>query len=227
VLIDARLVYKNRLRSSTTAQHDWQLRPLIDWRIDELPITLFHPDDRERVMCELKSTLSSGSPHETEARLLRNDGKYLWFLFRYNPLRDEQGRVVRWYVAGTDIDDRKQAEERLRHENVALREEIDKTSMFEEIVGTSPVLQRYFPMWLRSLPPTPVFSSPAKPDRQRTHRPAIHRRSYRLAGAFVSELRCYSSRLDRIRAVRPKALPGQRSGVWAALNWPVEADFPR
>ena len=99
---------------------DVWLRQLIDWRIDELPITLFHPDDRERVMSELKSKLSSGSPHETEARLLRNDGKYLWFLFRYNPLRDEQGRVMRWYVAGTDIDDRKQAEDRLQRENVAL-----------------------------------------------------------------------------------------------------------
>src|SRR6266481_1018825 len=141
---DARLVYTNEiaLNYHGSVLHDWQLRPLIEWRIDELPITLFHLDDRERVMCELKSTLSSGSPHETEARLLRNDGKYLWFLFRYNPLRDEQGRVVRWYVAGTDIEDRKQAEERLKHENVVLREEIDKTSMFEEIVGTSPGLQR-------------------------------------------------------------------------------------
>ena len=52
-----------------------------------------------------------------------------------------KGQITRWYVAATDIEDRKQAEERLRHENVALREEIDKASMFEEIVGTSPALQ--------------------------------------------------------------------------------------
>jgi len=43
---------------------------------------------------------------------------------------------MRWYVAGTDIEDRKRAEERLHQENVALREEIDKALMFEEIVGT-------------------------------------------------------------------------------------------
>src|SRR5260370_37167020 len=186
---DARLVYTNEiaLKFHGSVLHDWQLRPLIDWRIDELPITLFHPDDRERVMSELKSTLSSGSPHETEARLLRNDGKYLWFLFRYNPLRDEQGRVVRWYVAGTDIDDRKQAEERLQHENVALREEIDKTSMFEEIVGTSPVLQRVLSDVSKVAPTdSSVFITGETGTGKELIARAIHLRSHRSAGAFVS-----------------------------------------
>jgi PAS domain S-box-containing protein len=186
---DARLVYSNEiaLKYHGSVLHDWRLRPLFDWRIDELPITLFHPDDRERVMCELKSTLSSGSPHETEARLLRTDGKYLWFLFRYNPLRDEQGRVVRWYVAGTDIDDRKQAEERLRHENVALREEIDKTSMFEEIVGTSPVLQRVLSDVSKVAPTdSSVFITGETGTGKELIARAIHRRSHRFAGAFVS-----------------------------------------
>jgi formate hydrogenlyase transcriptional activator len=186
---DARLVYTNEiaLNYHGSVLHDWQLRPLIEWRIDELPITLFHPDDRERVMCELKSTLSSGSPHETEARLMRNDGKYLWFLFRYNPLRDEQGRVVRWYVAGTDIDDRKQAEERLQHENVALREEIDKTSMFEEIVGTSPVLQRVLSDVSKVAPTdSSVFITGETGTGKELIARAIHRRSHRSAGAFVS-----------------------------------------
>jgi formate hydrogenlyase transcriptional activator len=50
-------------------------------------------------------------------------------------VHDEKGQLTRWYVASTDIDDRKKAEERLQQENVALREEIDKASMFEEIVG--------------------------------------------------------------------------------------------
>jgi formate hydrogenlyase transcriptional activator len=56
-------------------------------------------------------------------------------------LRDEQGQLKRWYVAGIDIEDRKQAEQRLQNENVSLREEIDKASMFEEIVGISPRLR--------------------------------------------------------------------------------------
>src|SRR5207253_6304071 len=55
--------------------------------------------------------------------------------------RDEEGRVTRWYVTNADIEDRKQTEERLQNENVALREEIDKASMFEEIVGASLALK--------------------------------------------------------------------------------------
>ena len=82
------------------------------------------------------------SPRELEARLLRKDGNYRWFLFRRNPLRDEQGRTVRWYSTATDIEDRKQAEERLQNENVALREKIDRSAMFEEIVGTSAALRK-------------------------------------------------------------------------------------
>jgi PAS domain S-box-containing protein len=186
---DARLVYTNEfaLKYHGSVLHDWQLRPLIDWRIDELPITLFHPDDRERVMCELKSTLSSGSPHETEARLLGNDGKYLWFLFRYNPLRDEQGRVVRWYVAGTDIEDRKQAEERLKHENVVLREEIDKASMFEEIIGTSPPLQAVLSRVSKvaRTDSTVLITGETGTGKELVAR-AIHRRSDRSSRAFVS-----------------------------------------
>lgn len=58
------------------------------------------------------------------------------------PLLDEQGRILRWYATGTDIEERKQAEERIRKENLALREEIDHSSMFEEIVGSSEALRR-------------------------------------------------------------------------------------
>src|SRR5713226_1229818 len=100
----------------------------------------YHPDDWERLTSETQSKFLSGLPHEYEARFLRKDGKYRWFLFRWSPLRDEQGRVTRWYAAATDIEERKQAEQRLQNENVALREEIDKASMFEEIVGVSPAL---------------------------------------------------------------------------------------
>jgi transcriptional regulator with GAF, ATPase, and Fis domain len=119
--------------------------------------------------------------------LLRDDGKYRWFLFRFNPLRDEQGRVLRWYVAGTDIEDRKQAEERLQHENVALREEIDKTSMFEEIVGTSPVLQRVL-SHVSKVAPTDssvLITGETGTGKELIAR-AIRRRSHRSAGAFVS-----------------------------------------
>ena len=79
---------------------------------------------------------SDGSAGQLELRLRGGDGSYRWFLARYNSVRDDSGQIVRWHVSCTDIEERKRAEDRLQQENVALREEIDKASMFEEIVGT-------------------------------------------------------------------------------------------
>ncbi len=103
---------------------------------------IFHPEDLERLRNERWAALARGLPFEIEQRALRKDGQYRWFLIRYNPFRDEQGRLVRWYATGTDIDDRKRTEDRTRNENVALREEIERSSMFEEIVGSSKALRQ-------------------------------------------------------------------------------------
>src|SRR5216684_5299664 len=87
--------------------------------------SFIHPDDRERAARTYSdSARPGGSAFELELRLRKHDGTYRWFLARFNPLRDEQGQITRWYLASTDIEDRKQAEDRLRSENVALREEI-------------------------------------------------------------------------------------------------------
>jgi formate hydrogenlyase transcriptional activator len=75
-------------------------------------------------------------PFDLEMRLLHKDGQYRWHLVQYNPLKDENGQIIRWYATATDIDDQKKTEERLRNENLVLREEIDRSSMFEEIVGS-------------------------------------------------------------------------------------------
>src|SRR5712671_192251 len=101
---------------------------------------LFHADDLERFRDERKAALCRGVPFEAELRARRKDGAYRWFLIRYNPFRNEQGQLTRWYATGTDIDDRVRAEERTRNENLALREQIDRDSMFEDIVGSSEVL---------------------------------------------------------------------------------------
>src|SRR5258706_451568 len=102
--------------------------------------TEVHPDDTDRLDAFAARASSSAAPYELEVRLRNSEGNYRWHLARYNPVRDDEGQILRWYVACTDIDDRRRAEERLHQENVALREEIDKTSMFEEIVGASPAL---------------------------------------------------------------------------------------
>ncbi|MGB9436039.1 MAG: sigma 54-interacting transcriptional regulator [Candidatus Acidiferrum sp.] len=103
---------------------------------------IFHPEDLERLRDQRKVALRRGLPFEVEHRALRKDGLYRWFLTRYNPFRNEQGQVIRWYATGTDIDDRVRAEERTRNENVALREQIDRDSMFEDIVGSSEALRK-------------------------------------------------------------------------------------
>jgi formate hydrogenlyase transcriptional activator len=103
---------------------------------------IFHPEDIDRLREERQAALARGLPFEIEQRARRNDGQYRWFLIRYNPFRNEQGRLVRWYATGTDIDDRKRAEDRTRNENVALREDIVRSSMFEEIVGSSEPLRK-------------------------------------------------------------------------------------
>src|SRR6185369_5143857 len=73
------------------------------------PRRSFHPDDRDRIVtCEGRAKLLSDQPFEIEARLAGKDGKYRWFLFRFNPLLDEEGRITRWFVTSTDIEDRKQ-----------------------------------------------------------------------------------------------------------------------
>jgi formate hydrogenlyase transcriptional activator len=100
---------------------------------------------------------------------------------------DEQGRVTRWYAAGTDIQDRKQAEQRLQDENVALREEIDKASMFEEIVGTSPPLRNVLSRVSKVAPAdsSVMITGETGTGKELVAR-AIHRRSRRSSRAFVS-----------------------------------------
>jgi formate hydrogenlyase transcriptional activator len=103
---------------------------------------IFHPEDVERFRNERKAALARGLPFEFEHRALGKDGQYRWFLIHYNPFRNERGQVTRWYATGTDIDDRVRAEERTRNENLALREQIDRDSMFEDIVGSSEALRK-------------------------------------------------------------------------------------
>lgn len=146
-----------------------------------------HPDDWERLITQTQSQFLSGIPHEAELRLLGKDGKYRWFLFRYSPLRDQQGRLRRWYVAGTDIEDRKQVEQRLQNENVALREEIDRTSMFEEIVGTSAALRAVLSRVSKVAPTdsTVLITGETGTGKELIAR-AVHKRSQRSSRPFVS-----------------------------------------
>lgn len=96
----------------------------------------------ERLRDERQKALARGTAFQLEQRIRRKDGRYRWFLVHYKPLRDEQGNILCWYATGTDIEECKQTEEQVRNENLALREEIDHSSMFEEIVGSSQALRK-------------------------------------------------------------------------------------
>ncbi len=73
-----------------------------------------HPDDLSRVLAGWKRSIETGHPYDSEYRLRRADGVYRWFHVRALPWRDTEGCVIRWYVLHTDIDKRKQAEDRLQ-----------------------------------------------------------------------------------------------------------------
>jgi PAS domain S-box-containing protein len=145
-----------------------------------------HPDDRAREQ-DADHGCYRQCAYELELRLRKGDGSYRWFLARYNPVLDIKGLVVRWYVACTDIEDRKKAEERLQRENVALREEVAAASMCEEIVGTSPALQTVLSRLSKVAPSdsTVLVTGETGTGKELVAR-AIHRRSRRGSRAFVA-----------------------------------------
>jgi PAS domain S-box-containing protein len=146
--------------------------------------SVIHPED---LVNKWRSSLATGEPLEVEARSRRGDGEYRRVLHRMVPLRDEHGKIVKWYVSSIDIEDRKRAEERLQQESVALREEIDKASMFEEIVGTSPALQAVLSRVSKVAPSdsTVLITGETGTGKELVAR-AIHRRSHRASRAFIS-----------------------------------------
>ncbi|PYR92349.1 MAG: Fis family transcriptional regulator [Acidobacteria bacterium] len=81
-----------------------------------------HPDDLPRVIAAWTHAFATGLPYEFEHRMRRADGVYRWFQLRGLPLRDDEGRIVRWYVLMSDIDERKEAEEKLRRSEADLLE---------------------------------------------------------------------------------------------------------
>lgn len=173
------------------------LEELNDWATSEV----VHPEDRCRLVAAWKHSIETGESKETEFRMLRADGLYRWFQNRSLPLRDREGRITRWYTLVTDIEDRKQAEDNLRiafeeikklrdqlhQENLALKEEIDQASMFEEIVGCSDAL-RCVLVQVEKVAPTDstvLITGETGTGKELIAR-AIHKRSKRAGQAFIS-----------------------------------------
>src|SRR6266436_5049875 len=177
---DGKAIYANRVAL------EYNGLSLDDVRADAFRARVFHPDDVQRLREERHKALSGAVPFENEQRALGKDGKYRWFLIRYNPLLDESGNVIRWYATGTDIDDRKRAEDRMRNETVALREEIVRSAMFEEIVGSSEALRKVLEQVSRVAPTdsTVLIQGETGTGKELIAR-AIHNRSKRANRAFI------------------------------------------
>ncbi len=146
----------------------------------------FHPEDLARVREERNRGLLEGLPFELEMRSLVKSGEYRWQLIQYNPSKDDHGHVIRWYATATDIEDQKRTEERLRNENLVLREEIDRISMFEEIVGSSKALRQLVKQMEKVAPSdsTVLILGETGTGKELIAR-ALHRRSKRASRAFV------------------------------------------
>jgi len=160
-----------------------------------------HPEDVEAFVEKLRAAFETGEPFEGEARVRRADGEYRWMLHHSVPLRDGQGKIVRWYGSSIDIEDRKRAEDSLQkafdeikklkdqlyRENIALRDEIDKSSMFEEIIGASPALKAVLARVAKVAPTdSTVFITGETGTGKELVARAIHKRSKRNSRAFVS-----------------------------------------
>jgi formate hydrogenlyase transcriptional activator len=204
---------RERLHINRTAL-DYLGLSLEEWRQTPHPGAFVHPDDRSRDLDYFDLAVSTGSSYELELRLRKFDGSYRWFLARSNPVFDDKGNLVRWYVASTDIEDHKRTEERIQKENVVLREEIDKASMFEEIVGTSPALQAVLSRVSKvaASNSTVLVTGETGTGKELVAR-AIHRRSHRASRAFVS-VNCATIPRDLIAS----ALFGHEKGAFTGAT---------
>jgi formate hydrogenlyase transcriptional activator len=178
---DGSFLYANQLLLDYTGMtlQEFKASGFRDW--------MLHPEDKKKNREEREKGFARGLPFEVEARIRRNDGQYRWFLVQYKPMRDEAGNVLRWYGTGTDIDDRRKAQERVEKENIVLRKEIDKTSMFGEIVGTSAGIREVLSSVSRVAPTdsTVLITGETGTGKELIAR-AIHKLSPRAERAFIT-----------------------------------------
>jgi PAS domain S-box-containing protein len=157
-----------------------------DWLSPGVPERVVHAEDVARYLTERNKGLAGDAPFELDVRRRRKDGTYRWFVSRFNPMRDEKGNVMRWYVAQSDIEEAKLAVQRAENENLALREEVDRSSMFEEIVGSSQKLLRVLSEVGRVAPTdsTVLILGETGTGKELIAR-AIHKQSKRARRAFI------------------------------------------
>src|SRR6266849_6235806 len=109
---------------------------LLGWRWMEV----LHPDDLENTRQVWADAVAGRRPYDVEYRVRRHDGAYGWFKTRGTPIRDREGRIIKWFGSCTDITDRKRAEEALHHSEQALRRARDELEV--KVAGRTAELLR-------------------------------------------------------------------------------------
>jgi PAS domain S-box-containing protein len=148
-----------RLVIDTIPAHVWSARPdgsvdFINQRFLEFTgrsmedmlgwgwVSLVHPDDLTRYLDAWHTSVATGKPMESEARVRRMDGDYRWLLIRNVPLQDELGNIVKWYGTAIDIEKRHRAEDALRRSEAYLAEaqRLSNTGSFGWSVSSGKIL---------------------------------------------------------------------------------------
>jgi PAS domain S-box-containing protein len=94
-----------------------------------------HPEDLPRVLEFFGKAMAAGIPFQHELRMRRFDGEYRWFDNRGVPIRDDSGRIARWYILLTDIEDRTRALAQLEQMQSDFAH-MNRVSMMGELAGS-------------------------------------------------------------------------------------------
>jgi len=202
---EGKVIHANRVARKFTG------RTLEEFRSLDVFGRFIHPDDLERVGAARRHGFAGSEPFELDARLLGKDGIHRWFLARYNPLVEE-GRVRRWYATATEIESRKQEEERVRKENVRLEE---RTRIAQELHDT--LLQTFQSalLYLGVAVDGMTQDSPFKPELDRTLQ--IMRRGIEEGRSAIQGLRSSGSQTSDLVAAL--------SHLQEELEVPPDIDF--
>src|SRR6266436_5008843 len=107
------------------------LTDLLGWRWTNA----IHPAEVDEFVDKWRASVLSGEPFLAESRVRRADGEYRWFLHRKEPLRNELGKIVKWYGSSIEIEERKTAEEKIREQERELRQILDLTPQHIGVFG--------------------------------------------------------------------------------------------
>ena len=110
-----------------------------------------HPETRASTVKKWHAALAKGEPFEFAALLQRGDGDYRWFVTRSAPLRDEQGRIAKWYGTKTDVEDRKRADDELRKQKEILEKIFEHIPAMIAFIGKDRQIELVNPEWERTI----------------------------------------------------------------------------